>query len=251
MDSREGTLQTVPPFGRSHRENIGYTLFNALFQTTIAEPVVDPIGPNLMSENFTVASACSLSICRHTRVNAASTTVRSWLRTIGGVGAVQPEHVCVVVIPQRHDKNHTCIDSLLDSVQSALLQKIRAILGGGNPVTAEVIGDGVMGLSIDGVGWVLDGLAVLLVELPHFDKFARVGAIVCDELRGHCDGLSAVNLEVGAWTKEVVSAQSVRLDVTTVLVTQAAEAIFTIVTTVLAVATSLLSRGARMHRVRH
>merc|ERR1719453_1509497 len=104
-----------------------------------------------------------------------------------------------MIIPQRHDENHACIDCLLYGVQSSHLQVV---------------------------------CSILLIELPHFDKLAVIGAIVGDELCGHCDRLSAVNLEVGAWTIEVVRAQPVRLNVTTILVTNAAETVLAIVTTV-------------------
>jgi len=170
-----------------------------------------------------------LHVFRRASVDAARTTVRAWLRAVGGVGAVQPEHVGIVVIPQRHDENHASIDGLLHGIQASLLQEIRAILGNGNPVCAEVVSDGVVLLSVDRVRWVLNGPAILLVELLHLNKLTVVGAIVGDELRGHRDGLGAVNLEVGAWAEEIVGAQPVRLDVTTVLVAQAAEAVLAIV----------------------
>ena len=47
------------------------------------------------------------------------------------------------------------------------------------------------------VSRVLDGLGILFVKLPDLDKFAMIGAIVSDELRGHCDRLSAKILGVG------------------------------------------------------
>merc|ERR1719230_186218 len=106
-----------------------------------------------------------------------------------------------------------------------------------------------MFFAIDCVRWMLHGLPILLVKLPDFDKFAMISAIACDELRGHSDRLCAVNLEVRAWTKEVVCAQPVRLDVTTVLVAHATESIFTIVTTISALAAGLLSGRATMHGV--
>merc|ERR1712054_423182 len=86
----------------------------------------------------------NLNICRHTRVSAAGTAVCAWVSGIHRVSGVQPEHVCVVVIPQRHDKDHTCINGLLDGVQSPLLQEVGAILSGRNPITAEIIGDAVV-----------------------------------------------------------------------------------------------------------
>merc|ERR1712127_324905 len=76
-----------------------------------------------------------------------------------------------------------------------------------------------------------------------------ISAIICDELCGDRDRLGAVNLEVGSWTEEVVGAQPVWLDVATVLVAEALEAVLTVVTTVRAVTASLLTWRARVHRV--
>merc|ERR1712070_978472 len=58
----------------------------------------------------------NLHIFWGTGVSAAWTTVRARLAAVHRVSGVQPEHVCVVVIPQRHDKHNTCVDGLLHSV---------------------------------------------------------------------------------------------------------------------------------------
>merc|ERR1712216_182397 len=156
-----------------------------------------------------------------------------------------------MVVPQGHDENHSCVNGLLHGVEPALLQEIRTVLGDCDPVSTEVIGDGAMLLSVHGVCGVLDSLAILLVELPHLRKLAVVGTIVGDELSGHSNGLGAIDLEIGPWTEEVVRAQPVWLDVATVLVAQAAEAILTIVAAVNTLAASLLARRARVHSVGH
>merc|ERR1719502_821738 len=143
----------------------------------------------------------------------------------------------------------SCVDGLLDGVQTSLLQKVGAVLRGCNPITAEVISDRVVLLSVDRVAWVLDGLAVLLVELLHLYQLAMITAIIGDELCGDSDWLGAVDLEVGSWTKEIVDAQPVWLDVATVLVAEALEAILTVVTAVSAVTAGLLTWRARVHGV--
>jgi len=128
---------------------------------------------------------------------------------VGGihrVSGVQPQHVGIVIIPERHHEHHTSIDGLLDGAQPALLLKIRAILCGRNPVVAEIIRDGVMVVAIDFVSWVFDGLSILSVELLHLNKLAMVTAIICDELRGNLHRLGAVNLEIRTWAKEIVHA---------------------------------------------
>merc|ERR1739848_916125 len=138
-------------------------------------------------------SLISLHIGRVTCVSSTVTAHGAWVRGAHWVSAVQPKHVCIVVIPQRHHENHACVNGLLDGVQSALLQEIRAILGGCNPISAKLVSDGVVGLAVDSVRWVLNGPALLLVELPHLRELAVIGAIVGDELRSHGDGLCAVN----------------------------------------------------------
>jgi len=117
--------------------------------------------------------------------------------------------------------------------------------------SAQVIGDGAMLLSVHGICGVLDSLAILLVELPHLRELAVVGTIVGDELSGHSDGLGAIDLEIGAWTEEVVRAEPVWLDIATVLVAQTAEAILTIVAAVNTLAASLLAGRAGVHGVGH
>jgi len=78
----------------------------------------------------------------------------------------------------------------------------------------------------------LDGLAILGVELFDFSQFTLISAIISDELSRDSDWLCAVNLEVGARTKKVLVAQAVGLDVTAILVTQTLEAVRTIVATI-------------------
>merc|ERR1739848_566226 len=122
-------------------------------------------------------SLISLHIGRVTCVSSTVTAHGAWVRGAHWVSAVQPKHVCIVVIPQRHHENHACVNGLLHGVQAALLQKIGAILGGCNPVSAKVVSDGVVSLSVDSVRWVLNSLAILLVKLPQLRELAVIGAI--------------------------------------------------------------------------
>merc|ERR1712232_403521 len=147
-------------------------------------------GAKLDAREFHVGvSLIHLNICRHTRVSAASATVCTWVGGAHWVSGVQPEHVCIVIIPQGHDKNHTCINGLLDGIQASLLQEVCAVLRDRNPITAEVISDCVVLFSVDAIARVLDGLAVLLVELLHLHQLAMISAIVGDELCGDGDRL--------------------------------------------------------------
>merc|ERR1712087_618340 len=161
----------------------------------------------------------------------------------------QPEHVGIVVIPERHHQDNTCINCLLDLAETTLLEEIGAVLGFCNPVFAEVIGDAVMLISIDSVAWVLDFFAILSVELFDLHELARICAIIGDELRGHGDWLGGINLEFRARTKEVLVAKAVRLEVATVLVAQTLEAIRTVVSAIGALTARLSVSGAGVHGV--
>merc|ERR1712087_622408 len=132
----------------------------------------------------------------------------------------QPEHVGIVVIPEKHHQDNTCINCLLDLAETVLLEEIGAVLRLCNPVFAEVIGDAVMLISINSVAWVLDFLAILSVELFDLHELARICAIIGDELRGHSDWLGGINVEFEPGPKKLLLAKAVRLEVATVLVAQ-------------------------------
>merc|ERR1719361_116404 len=76
-----------------------------------------------------------------------------------------------------------------------------------------------------------------------------ISAVVGDELRGDCDRFGCVNLEVGTRAKKLLVAQSIRLNVTSILVAQALETIWAIVTTISTFTPSLALSGAGMHGV--
>merc|ERR1712048_1364875 len=103
---------------------------------------------------------------------------------INGEGGVQPEHVCIVIVPQRHHQNNTLLERLVDCIETSLLEVIGAILGLCHPVSAEIAGDGVVLLAIDSVHRMMDCLAILCVELLYLLEFSMVGAILSDELCG-------------------------------------------------------------------
>lgn len=74
----------------------------------------------------------------------------------------------------------------------------------------------------------------MLVLGIFLNKLAMVGSIVSDEmLTGF--RLGVVDLEFGAWAKEVVDAQPVRLDVATILFVHAAEPVLAVVAAINAI----------------
>merc|ERR1711998_398681 len=91
-----------------------------------------------------------------------------------------------MVIPERHHKNNSILQSLVNAAHATDLQEIGAILD---------------------------------VELPHFLEFAIVGAILSDELSCDSDWLCGVNRVFGSRTIELGVAQTVGLNVAAVLVT--------------------------------
>jgi len=140
-----------------------------------------------------------------------------------------------VVIPQGHDEHNTIFsNSVINFTHSTLLDEICSILRGCNPVFAEIIRDAVMLVSIDFVLAVLDGLAILRVELPNCIDFARISAIISDELCGHRDWLLGVDFEIRPWTPQflIQAGNPSGLHVTAILVADTLETICTVVTTV-------------------
>jgi len=182
-------------------------------------------------------------------VSRAVSTQGTRVGGIHRVSGIQPQHVGVVVIPERHHKHHSSIDGLLDGTQATLLLEIGAVLCGCNPVIAEIICDGVVVVAIDVVSWVFDGLAILSVELLYLNKLAMVAAIICDELCGDLDWLCAVDLEIRTWAEEIVHAQPVSLHVTAILVAHTLEAVIAIVAAICTLTSRLSIHRARMHGV--
>ena len=95
----------------------------------------------------------------------------------------------------------------------------------------ELVGDGIMLLAVDCVLGVLNGPATLRVELADFLEFARVSAILSDELSGDCERLRGVHFELWTRSTECLMAKTHALNVKAILVTDILETIFTIVPT--------------------
>merc|ERR1719487_922786 len=192
-----------------------------------------------------------LNISWHTSGDGTRTSAHPRLiaSSINWVGGIQPKHVGIVVIPERHDKNTTSLKDGVNSLHATLFQEVGAILGVSNPISAKLVRDGVVFVAIDRVHWMLNGLAILSVKLFHLHNCSLISAIISDELSGHCDWLGAVNCEIFANAPEFFLLQTVWLDVTTILVTHTFESVFTIVTTVSAFASVLfiIGSGTGMH----
>jgi len=89
-----------------------------------------------------------------------------------------------MIIPERHHKDHSFLKGTLNGTHASLVKEIGAILGLSNPITAEIISDGVVLVAVDRVHGMFNGLAILGVELLHLLEFAIVCTILSDKLSG-------------------------------------------------------------------
>jgi len=150
-----------------------------------------------------------LNVYRITAGNWAGTAVAAHLLAISGECGVQPEHVCIVVIPEGHHKHDTICEGRVHGTQTSHLQVIGAILGVCNPVCTEAIGDGVVLVPVDGVLRVLNDIAILGVELPDLLERASVSVALGDELGGHRHWVTRIDLEIRARSPEIVDTKTV------------------------------------------
>ena len=73
--------------------------------------------------------------------------------------------------------------------------------------------------TIDSHGWGLDGLAVLDVLSSDFGNLSIVGSVSGKELGDNLEFLGSINLELAAWSVEVLFTMSEGSEVTSVLIT--------------------------------
>jgi hypothetical protein len=94
----------------------------------------------------------------------------------------------------------------------------------------------------------LDGFAILSVELADLSDLSIVGAVFCDELRGDRDRLLGVDFVIGSRTPElgVFAHETVGLQVASIFITDTFETIGAIVATVGSGASNVVL-GASMH----
>ena len=111
--------------------------------------------------------------------------------SVGRVGGVEPEHVGVVVVPERHDEDHTLGEGGAHLHETSLGAEVVGVAEGGLLGVAVGGGDGVAADSGDIALGVGDHLAVLDVEsLDLGEVAAAVGEELGDdgELGGGVDG---------------------------------------------------------------
>ena len=126
----------------------------------------------------------------------------------------------MLACPERHHKDYSLLKGTLDATRAFLVKKIGAILGLSNPISTEIITDGVVQVAVDSAHWMLNGLAILNVKSLHLRELAIVSAVVSDEPSGDSDRLRRVKCESRARSPELFLAEAVGLQVTSIFVAQ-------------------------------
>lgn len=137
----------------------------------------------------------TLNGCWHTRSRRAGTASGTLRSRANGVGRVQPQHVCVVIVPQRHDKNHARGKRLTHSGQATFALEVSLIAKRGLLRIAVGLGDGVVAGDAGGGGLgVGDEDAVLDVEALDLGQLAAG----LDELGDDGEDVVGVDGQAGA-----------------------------------------------------
>lgn len=144
----------------------------------------------------------------------------SWLGAADWVSRIEPLHVGGVVVPDGHGEDHRTIKSLGEPAHAAGLGEVVQVPKGSLLLFAEVIGDLVSRVNTSNVrNSVSKDNAVLDVEAANRLEGSGGGVIRSDELGDNCDLLVGVDLLARA--EEGSVAHAVRVEVTSILVTDA------------------------------
>jgi hypothetical protein len=154
-----------------------------------------------------------LDICGLSGSDRASTAGNTWFGGVGvrGIRRVEPMlkiiskqivvmelcwknyHVNLVVVPERHDKDHALLQCFAHSLHATGASEVVVVSEDALLVLAELVGDGVTGDTSDiGLG-LLEDLAALDVYTADLSKVAGVGAVGGDELGHNGDRLLGVD----------------------------------------------------------
>ncbi|MCQ0521517.1 hypothetical protein [Klebsiella pneumoniae] len=144
-----------------------------------------------------------------------------------------------VVVPQRHDQNHTLLHSSTHLSQTTVLREVVGVtesllLGGtkfgGNGVTSDTRDVGI---------WLWDDVRVLDVESLDFGQSTGISTIVGQELGDNSEWLSSV--DDLAWTVKGSVTHSVWIEVATVWITGTSVSIVRVSTTTVIAGTHSLT----------
>jgi hypothetical protein len=194
--------------------------------------------------------AVCLDVCGPAGCDRACTASRARLGRCGGIGAVKPEHVDCVVIPDGQDEDLAAVHGLTHSREAALGAEgvgiaESGLLGCAPGVAGVVLGGNASDVG-DGVG---DGVAVLDVETLNGGESAGGSPVHCDELCDDSDWLGCVDNHTRAIERGV--AHAVGVEITTVLVAYSVVSLAScVITTLDTGAPSLAGDSARVRCIR-
>ena len=157
-----------------------------------------------------------LDIAGDTGGGGAGTTLGAELGGVGGEGAVEPEHVGCMVIPDAHDENHTILKSGAHVGEATVLGEVVGVAEYRLLGSAEIGGDRVAAGASDGGDRVGDDDAILDVEALDVGESTGGGSVIGDELGD--DGELGLGVDGLAWAVEVEAALAVRVEVTSIRV---------------------------------
>lgn len=162
---------------------------------------------------------------RLARVSAASTTGNTRVSSsgIGRVGAVEPEHIGVVVVPQAHHQNHALCQSITHTGETTVLGEDVLVTKGSLLGSAEVRGDRVAGNTTNIRGRVGNHIAILHVDTLNLLEGTGSSAVTGDELSDNSHLGAAVDGLAGS--EEGLVAHAVRVEVATIGVAGAGVAV--------------------------
>lgn len=166
---------------------------------------VDDIGATrLRLDGLRVTRGCS----------AATTSSTRGTGLVCGVGAVEPEHVDGVVVPQTHDQDHTFPNCSTHVGQTAVFGEGGSLVKGGELSSTEVGVDDISADSGDLGTWLGDDNTVLNVVTSDLGEGTSRSAVASDKLSHNGEWLGGVDSQAGA--VEVSVTETVRVEITSV-----------------------------------
>jgi len=128
--------------------------------------------------------ALSFKVFGLSGVSGAGTTSSTEAGRVYGVGRIKPEHVCIMVVPDREGEDHAVlVNTSGHTIDSTLVLEAIAVAKGALLRGAEFFCDRIIRIHPGNVDFgVLDDLAVLDVDATDLLEFAVGSAIRGDEL---------------------------------------------------------------------
>jgi len=155
------------------------------------------------------------------RVSRAGSSLGSVFGGSDWIGGVEPEHVNIMVVPDRQNQDHTVFEGLAHlgdtSFGRELVDFFEVLLDG----SAEVVRDRVVLLSVDGGGWSLNHFSSLDVLSSDFVDSSVVSSVVGNELSDDGEWHGGINFEVASRSKESLGSVSEGSEVASISIAKA------------------------------